>query len=740
MPQEVAAQAGAAQGDNRQGNGQGSIFFTIARIGFMWWVMQYFGKKKESVPAADIAPNQHSFPSFPKYSLIDLYCYASEKSNIRRYGDENLVWSVKAMELAGPSSINTTWEYNPSEAVQNNASLYLHVIFAKSGIPIDPVDPNYDESMVFGRVHNLIVYHKKPKNDTTVNLLSGNALPQKQTAEELQVIDNARPIISFFKPNLTIQVVDSFATYPKNAIPPQVGPYMQFDEGGNYFPIIYFNEFWLLRDKLIKMNETVKNVTLTLEFSTQSMWWWQLMTQMEKSFEMQTGMGMTQDGESDELKRVLLEGNPYLLALTFIVSMLHTVFDVLAFKNDIGFWKENKSMEGLSARSVLINAFCQLIILFYLFDNETSMVILFSSVVGTAIEFWKVTKAMEVKLLDHFPFISFKDRASYSTTKQHDADAMRYLSYVLYPLVAGYAVYALMYQTHKSWWSWLINSLVGAVYMFGFILMCPQLYLNYKLKSVAHLPWRQMSYKFLNTIIDDLFAFVIKMPLLHRISVFRDDVIFCIFLYQRWIYRVDTSRVNEFGYAGPAEGKTEAIEGEGAEEEEEEVKLLGEGEKSEPDGSEPALARKRAGKGTAGVVKEVVVATEVVKKKEKKKSKVEFTQQLSFLVQALFLQLPWARFILGSRGGALPFLLECSVLARFNDDDAKAKGLAALKASSTHRASHRLAWQQAQLETCHFPTCALGLSLRLKGDDAETKGLAALKAGSTHRASHRPAW
>ena len=48
-----------------------------------------------------------------------------------------------------------------------------------------------------------------------------------------------------------------------------------------------------------------------------------------------------------------------------------------------------------------------------------------------------------------------------------------------------------------------------------------QLYLNYKLKSVAHMPWRQMTYKFLNTIIDDLFAFVIKMPLLHRISVFR---------------------------------------------------------------------------------------------------------------------------------------------------------------------------------------------------------------------------
>lgn len=30
-----------------------------------------------------------------------------------------------------------------------------------------------------------------------------------------------------------------------------------------------------------------------------------------------------------------------------------------------------------------------------------------------------------------------------------------------------------------------------------------------------------MTYKFLNTIIDDLFAFVIKMPTMHRLSVFR---------------------------------------------------------------------------------------------------------------------------------------------------------------------------------------------------------------------------
>jgi hypothetical protein len=39
-----------------------------------------------------------------------------------------------------------------------------------------------------------------------------------------------------------------------------------------------------------------------------------------------------------------------------------------------------------------------------------------------------------------------------------------------------------------------------------------------------------------------MFAFIIKMPTMHRLSAFRDDVIFFIFLYQRWIYRVDKVR------------------------------------------------------------------------------------------------------------------------------------------------------------------------------------------------------
>ena len=37
-----------------------------------------------------------------------------------------------------------------------------------------------------------------------------------------------------------------------------------------------------------------------------------------------------------------------------------------------------------------------------------------------------------------------------------------------------------------------------------------------------------------------------SLPVVHYLA----DVVFFIYLYQRWIYRIDLKRVNEFGYTG----------------------------------------------------------------------------------------------------------------------------------------------------------------------------------------------
>ena len=129
-------------------------------------------------------------------------------------------------------------------------------------------------------------------------------------------------------------------------------------------------------------------------------------------------------------------------------------------------------------------------------------------------------------------------------TEEFDAKAMKYLRYVLYPLCLAGAVYSLLYTPHKSWYSWTVQSTDNGVYAFGFLFMLPQLFVNYKLKSVAHLPWRAFTYKAFNTFIDDLFAFIITMPTAHRVACFRDDVVFLVYLYHRYLYPVDKTRID----------------------------------------------------------------------------------------------------------------------------------------------------------------------------------------------------
>jgi hypothetical protein len=71
---------------------------------------------------------------------------------------------------------------------------------------------------------------------------------------------------------------------------------------GDYYPTVFFNEFWLLRDKLIALNETVKELALNLEVGPISMTKWQLFLQIEQSFQVHRSYGSMLEGEADELK------------------------------------------------------------------------------------------------------------------------------------------------------------------------------------------------------------------------------------------------------------------------------------------------------------------------------------------------------------------------------------------------------------------------------------------------------
>lgn len=287
------------------------------------------------------------------------------------------------------------------------------------------------------------------------------------------------------------------------------------------------------------INSTTRVLDLTLTYQPLSLFKWQLYAaQAAKNKwtssifgESLAGATDENDEEQDSLKETLLDTNPYLLGLTIAISILHSIFELLAFKNDIQFWNERKgNLEGLSVRSVFFGVFQSLIVLLYVLDNETNFMIRISCFIGLGIEVWKIQKVVDFKFNKEdryfgvIPKLSFTDKGSYveSSTKQYDNLAFKYLGWLCFPLLIGYGVYSIIYNEHKGWYSFVLNMLYGFLLTFGFIMMTPQLFINYKLKSVAHLPWRMMTYKFLNTFIDDIFAFVIKMPTMYRLGCFRD--------------------------------------------------------------------------------------------------------------------------------------------------------------------------------------------------------------------------
>jgi hypothetical protein len=77
---------------------------------------------------------------------------------------------------------------------------------------------------------------------------------------------------------------------------------------------------------------------LELRIAPMSVARWQFNAQMEVAIGQQKHMGASEK-DMDDMRLMLTETPPLLLAITIVVSLFHILFDILAFKNDVQFWK-----------------------------------------------------------------------------------------------------------------------------------------------------------------------------------------------------------------------------------------------------------------------------------------------------------------------------------------------------------------------------------------------------------------
>ncbi|EEZ99580.1 lipid scramblase CLPTM1L [Tribolium castaneum] len=461
---------------------------------------------------------------------LDLLLFVSDNS---RSGNVEQVFSLEKFDYN--SRIEKEIPIQLSKTVRNNGSLYVHTIV----IPSNSRKRDYTLNDLINQQE--ATYLKYSLTQYTIPASATFNLLKEESKKQ-----NVKPVTHLRSKFSVIMCTDKFELSSSN-IPVEIIRHLRINYRKQFLPIIQRDIMQMRLRDLVEVTKDMREATILFTYTPVSIGKIRFVSQIDSTLHQFIALGFTEK-DLDEVKGVFADTNLYLLCATVLIGSIHLLLDFLSFKNDVKFWKAQTSMAGLSTSSVLWRAFSQTVIFLYLLDEGTSLLVLIPSGIATIIEFWKVSKVLKksIKWDGGLKFSKGEEESAEELqTRKYDEECMKYLCYLLYPLCAGAAIYSLLYQPHKSWYSWTINSLVNGVYAFGFLFMLPQLFINYRLKSVAALPWRAFTYRAFNTFIDDIFAFIITMPTAHRVACFRDDVVFLIYLYQRWLYPVDKTRIDD---------------------------------------------------------------------------------------------------------------------------------------------------------------------------------------------------
>lgn len=411
------------------------------------------------------------------------------------------------------------------QETRDNGSLYAVVYVHRAGV--SPLDDNRE-------------VHYAAQLTTYATPVSagrqGGAAVHKQKAR-----GRAVKSVSHWKPHLSITVMSEDFTFSKAGLPNDVRRYMRVSNNGHhmiYLPLLLVDELSFRTRDLMEIRGRTVQLPLTVSYKGTGLRRFRFWVHLHDVVFSLRQFGFTEEF-IDEMKETLAGSNLHLLVLTALVTAVQLICELLALKNDVCSWLKKRSMVGVSRKSVLWRCLGTLLIFLHLLE-ETSLLVLLPVGLGACVEVCKVFKVFRIQLRWRRSKLHAKKLdEDEQRTMEYDSQASRCLSYLLFPLCIGGTILSLAYFRQKSYYSWLIDSLVTGVYAFGFLSIAPQLFINHKLRSVSHLEASVLMYRGANTVITDLCSCAsllsssasFSSP--HQLSCFRDEVLLFLYLYQR---------------------------------------------------------------------------------------------------------------------------------------------------------------------------------------------------------------
>ena len=341
------------------------IFFAVQFL-----ISQFVGSKAStsapssasSIPPFEAKPDgavsdynpipQSIAPIWPMNSTLDIRIYVSPSlvmPALSHVSTDTLVMQEEGFTLGNwkdSRDVDTTFKV-PSE-VQHDGTLWAHIYVALHGQVLDPVSKDYNIATAYHFFRQLNHVLPKKKIVKTKKLLGGS----NDTDDPVEDIPHSPKFASYYHPNFTMSFIPDSGTQSYVNMHPAVRQHVNLEstgardssgQNGWYYPILYVNTFWQLRDHMTELNSTVEVLPLHITLNNLNNWKFSLYASIDegvKQNQKQVANGgpvpAGGDGsEFEEFKRVLIDTNIWLLSTTAFVTVLHMLFEALAFKSDI---------------------------------------------------------------------------------------------------------------------------------------------------------------------------------------------------------------------------------------------------------------------------------------------------------------------------------------------------------------------------------------------------------------------
>ncbi|KAL9542478.1 hypothetical protein MBANPS3_008594 [Mucor bainieri] len=275
-----------------------------------------------------------------------------------------------------------------------------------------------------------------------------------------------------------------------------------------YRPIIFPNNFWQTSNDAYPINDTtMSTLPLTVHLESINVWKFNVYAVLANKDDQQTNNSPS--GLDDNLS-VLEQG--YMFSITLLTCFMHGLFELLAFKNDIGFYRAKTNRIGISVNSLVVHIAIQATLFLYTMDFSKNAIRGCIQLVHLCVNAWKLNHVWLHEyewVIEQGSDYGFTIRMARSVTRgkhklveqgeektqQLDTVAFKLLAVVALPLFTVYNAYHYYYHYNmliyhqlkdvcmEDWTKKVImNGLVNFLSIFGPIMaVWPQMYINSKM-------------------------------------------------------------------------------------------------------------------------------------------------------------------------------------------------------------------------------------------------------------------